>query len=359
MPNTEQLPDRVHVIAHAVPPRNDIARLGFASVAEYLAFIRRHTAQPLRITCAPRFFEVEEDEWHSGRRDDRARVRDLQGAINDPCTLAIVATNGGAYFSRILPQVDFTPLAHRRQPLWVLGFSEMTTLVNLVARYRCGRGLYYLCPNYVGWKVRPLTAARAAFAEFWQLLPDLLAGRTPADARHLSFGPIRGELVAGRVASGRIRLIGGCLAVLAAVVSGRIGARLRPRGHWLFLEDIQEVPYRIDRHLAALKIAGWFDRIAGVLVGDFHAQEADTQGAVIDLLSFHLPRDRRIPIVTTRCFGHVWPMVPVPVNRPLPLTLTGSAVTIGLDAARRRSSGGSTPRAGKRRGRDSNPRCSD
>jgi muramoyltetrapeptide carboxypeptidase LdcA involved in peptidoglycan recycling len=325
--STHADPDRVHVIAHANPPRNDIAKLGFASVGEYIAFIRAHTPGPLRLTCGARFFHVNEDEWHSGRRDDAARIRDLQDAIDDPRTLAIIATNGGAYFSRILPHVDFSRLARRREPLWVLGFSEMTTLVNLVASYRCGRGLYWLCPNYVAWKIRPRKTARAAFAEFWQLLPQVLAGRKTPDARYLDFSPIRGELVAGRAEGGRVRLIGGCLAVLAAVLSGPLGARLRPEGKWLFLEDVQEAPYRIDRHLAALKFAGWYERIAGVLIGDFHTLEANTQDAVLDLLKFHLPRQRRLPVVRTRCFGHVWPLVPVAVNQPLRVEVRGREVT--------------------------------
>ena len=339
-------PDRVHVIAHANPPASDIRKLGFASAGEYIAFIREHTPAPLRLTCSARFFEVEEDELRGGRRDDAARIRDLQNALDDPRTLAIVASNGGAYFTRILPHLDFSPLAKRRRPLWALGFSEMTTLVNLVASYRCGRGVYWLCPNYLAWKIRPVGAARSAFAEFWQLLPQVLAGQTPADARHLDFRPIRGELVAGKIPGkavagriggdpfagrtreGPVRLIGGCLSVLAAMLPGPLGARLRPDGKWLFIEDIKEIPYRIDRYLATLKFAVWFERIAGVLVGDFHTPEADMQAAVLELLRFHLPPQRKLPIVTTRSFGHVWPQVPVYLNRPLRLTVRGRAVEL-------------------------------
>jgi muramoyltetrapeptide carboxypeptidase len=326
--SAERRPERVHVIAHAGPPRNDLRKLGFASAAEYLAFIRAHTPPPLRLTATARLFEAVEDEWHGGRRDDAARIRDLQAALHDPNTRAIVAANGGAYFARILPHVDFSPLARRRAPLWVLGFSELTTLVNLVASFRCGRGLYWLCPNYAAWKVRPLSAARAAFAEFWRLLPEVLAGRRP-EAEHLALGPIAGEWVAGRLRGGPVRLIGGCLAVLVAMLAGPLGRRLRPDGRWLFLEDIKEAPYRIDRHLAALKLAGWFERIAGLVVGDFHTGEADTQPAVLELLKYHLPRQRRLPVVRTRAFGHIWPPVPVPVNRPLRLAARGRQVTIG------------------------------
>lgn len=181
MTATTRSPNRVHLIAHAGPPRMDIARFGFADAGRYIAFVRRQLPAPLRLTCARRFFEVEEDEPRGGRGDDAARVRDLQAALDDPRTLAIVAAKGGAYFSRILPHLNFSVLAKRRTPLWAIGFSEMTTLVNVVASYRGGRGLYWLCPNYLAWKIRPARRAREAFGEFWRSLPMVVnaAGTEP------------------------------------------------------------------------------------------------------------------------------------------------------------------------------------
>jgi muramoyltetrapeptide carboxypeptidase len=333
-------PDRVHLIAHAGPPQADIARFGFTDAGQYIAFIRRQLPAPLRLTCARRFFEVEEDEPHGGRADDDARVRDLQAALNDPRTLAIVAAKGGAYFARILPHLDFSALARRRTPLWALGFSEMTTLVNVVASYRGGRGLYWLCPNYLAWRIRPARQAREAFAQFWRVLPALLRGQVPPEAEHLRLSPIRGELVLGKARSEAIQVIGGCLSVLAAALTGPPMRRVRPDGRWLLIEDINEMPYRIDRHLAALKIAGWFDRISGVLVGDFHmnrnvaadprvGRQPDNQvRSVVEILKLHLPRGRRLPVVTTRSVGHVWPMLPVPINAPLRMSLARRTVTI-------------------------------
>ncbi|MBU0617557.1 MAG: hypothetical protein KKI02_07555, partial [Planctomycetes bacterium] len=241
-----------------------------------------------------------------------------------------VAAAGGAYFSRILPHLDFSPLTRRRAPLWALGFSEMTNFVNLVASYRGGRGLYWLCPNYLGWKIRPLSRARAAFAEFWRTLPRLLEGRRLVNAEHLLFAGVKGKLARGEARSGAIRLVGGCLSVLVAMLAGPLAQRLQYDGCWLAIEDVQEPPYRIDRHLATLKLAGWFERVAGVLVGAFHNDGKDQQAAVLELLKYHLPPQRRVPVVTTNSFGHVWPMVPLELNRPLKVTVGGRKVSIGL-----------------------------
>jgi muramoyltetrapeptide carboxypeptidase len=324
-------PNRIHIIASANPLLPDAAKLGVSSVDDYVAFVRQSLPPPFRLTFDRKVLRAKEQERHGGRMDDAARVRDLQGALNDPATLAIVATNGGAYLSRILPHIDFSPLARRRTPLWAFGFSELTGLVNLVASYRGGRGVYWLCPNFLGWHVRPLDAAREAFAEFWRILPQLCTGRGAPDTLHFTFGPLRGELCSGRLTSGRVRLVGGCLSVLSALVGGPIGRRIRPDGKWLIIEDIKETPYRVDRHLAALKLAGWFERVGGVLVGDFRMMHTDTQPAVLELLPYHLPRGRNIPVVATHSFGHLWPNLPVLLNRPVQLTVRRRSV--GIEAS--------------------------
>jgi muramoyltetrapeptide carboxypeptidase len=275
-----------------------------------------------------KLLNVVEDPWHGGRHDDAARVKDIQGALNDAHTTAIVSASGGAYFSRILPHLDFSPLLKRKDPLWVFGFSEMSTLVGQVASYRSGRGVYWLCPNFLSWRIQPPEAARAALAEFWRVLPEMLAGRRPTDAYHLSLGPIAARRVAGKVKSGRIRLVGGCLSVIAATTGSPLAKRVKPDGKWLMLEDIKESPYRIDRHLAALKLGGWFDKVEGLLLGDFHMMHEDTQPAVLDLLKYHLPKTRKVPVVTTRDVGHVWPMSLVVLNRPLEMSVRHDDVTI-------------------------------
>lgn len=320
--------NRIHMIAHANPLGPDVLRFGLEDVDEYVAFVRRQLPDSMKLTCDMKLLRVEEDPWHAGRHDDAARVKDIQGALADKKTLAIVAASGGAYFSRILPHIKFDVLSSRREPLWVLGFSEMSPLVGIVAGYRCGRALYWLCPNWAGYRIRPPEAARAALGEFWRVLPDVLAERKPAVVQHLSFEPVMGEVVAGRPRGGKVRIVGGCLAVLAALVGSPHAKRLRPDGRWLMLEDIKESPYRIDRHLAALKHAGWLDKPAGLLIGDFHMMNTDTQPAVIELLKYHLPATRKIPVVTTRAIGHVWPMTPVRLNHPVEMNVRAGRVTI-------------------------------
>ena len=323
------LPDRIHLIASANPAMTDLRELRFRDVPAYLDFVREHLPAPYLLTCNPKVLNAVEDEQHGGRHDDAQRIADLQDALDDPRTAAIVSLSGGAYFTRLLPHLDFSPLTRRRSPLWALGFSELTTLVNLVATYPAGRGLYWLTPNYLGRRIHPAKTAHAAVAEFWQMLPDVLRGESTAHTRHISFKPITGRLMHGSTRSGTVRLFGGCTTVVVAMLAGPLARRLKPAGKWLILEDLQEAPYRIDRHFAAIKLAGWFNQIAGVILGAYYANGDDLQRAALAALRYNLPSNRNVPVIFSHSFGHIWPMSPVLLNQPLKMTVRDRHVVIG------------------------------
>ncbi|MFN0136251.1 MAG: LD-carboxypeptidase [Phycisphaerae bacterium] len=319
-------PARIHLLAHANPIQKDIDRFEFASASDYASFICGHLPTGSRLTYSPKIFAAREDVQHGGRIDDAARIRDLQGAIDDPHTAAIIALAGGAWLGRVLPHIDPSSLQQRKHPLIISGFSEITGLLNWLATYKCVRAYYWLCPNYLAWKIAPPAAARTALGEFWKDLPRHFDSTNP-DAT------IRGTLVRGTLKPGRTRIVGGCLSVLVATLAGPIARRVQPTGAWLALEDIGEAVYRIDRYLATLKLAGWFDRIAGILLGDFHTKdEPDQTAAILELLKYHLPRERKLPIVVTRDVGHVWPIRPLLINRPLRLLLKGKSVSFTAEA---------------------------
>lgn len=341
-------PNVIHLLAHANPLGGDLAQLGFADLDAYLLFIREHLPPTLVLRLDRAILSAIERPEAGGRSDDDARVRDLQRAISSPSSLALVALSGGAWLSRILPRLDFSPLARRSTPLWALGFSEMTGLVNAVAARRGGRGVYWLCPNYLAWRCASVADARERFADFWRALPELLGGdsaaRRPlrllpaAEADRASENamvrlwnsPIECRKAAGVVRSGPMRVVGGCLSVLAALAGGRLLPAATIRDAWLLIEDHKEAAYRNDRHLAALTNAGWFERLAGVLVGDFHAEGRSTAQEVLALLPYHVPRARRrrFPVLTTAQVGHVWPMSPIELNRRLHLDVRGERIQL-------------------------------
>jgi muramoyltetrapeptide carboxypeptidase LdcA involved in peptidoglycan recycling len=187
---------------------------------------------------------------------------------------------------------------------------------------------------------------RAGLNEYSRLHPDLLTEqqareRFPQEFMNF-FGEVRGIIeglgsarrITGRLAAGALpedceaTFVGGNLAVLVTLLGTPFRKAIDPAGRWLLIEDINESPERIDRRLAQLKLAGSFQRCAGLLVGDFREKDKDHQPAVLELLPFHLAPDRAIPIITTRDVGHVWPMAPLPLGRSVRMKRTGSEVEV-------------------------------
>jgi len=187
---------------------------------------------------------------------DVERARDLQDALGDPRYRAVCCVRGGYGTTRLLTELDFAPLL--RDPKPVLGYSDITALL---AAIRARTGLVGLHGPMLA-----TVATMDAGAACWELQRRLLTETTPPA---LPPAPEAHGLVAG-TATGP--LVGGNLSLLQCLLGTRW--QLDARGALLFLEDTGEAPYRVDRMLTHLQQAGVFDRVAGVILGDFHL--ADT-----------------------------------------------------------------------------------
>jgi muramoyltetrapeptide carboxypeptidase len=177
--------------------------------------------------------------------DDTRRERELLRALADPDIKVLIAARGGFGATRLLPCLSVS--AVRAAGKGLVGFSDITALHALWAR----AGVASLHAAMVA-KVGDLDEARQL-----RWLRALEGAPTPA-LTGLS------AVVPGRVEG---RLVGGNLAVLAALVGTPFAPPLE--GSVLFLEDIGERPYRIDRMLTTLTHAGWFEQVRGVAFGAF------------------------------------------------------------------------------------------
>lgn len=190
---------------------------------------------------------------------DEQRLADLNGAIRDPGVDAVWCIRGGYGTTRILDRVDFEALARRPKPL--IGYSDITAVLNAVTR-RTGVVTFHA----------PM--ARAAMPSFSRrsfervLVTAEAAGRLerlppPADVllpRENRIATLHGGVAEGPLAGGNLTLLQ-CL----------LGTPHFPDldGAILFLEDVGEDLYRVDRMLAHLRMAGALARLAGVAVGRF------------------------------------------------------------------------------------------
>lgn len=257
--------DRISVVAPSGPFEEDLLQRGLARLARYI---------------------VAEPDTLWGRREgffagsDESRLQELQIALDDPLTQAILVARGGYGLARLLPLLDFS--AFEARPKWLMGFSDVTVLHAALAE----RGIASLHA------ANGTTLARASDAEVDELCA-LLEGATRQTFDGLE--PMIGGQCEGP-------LFGGNLTVLfAEAASGRLRV---PKGAILLLEDVNETSYRIDRMLTALLAGGHLSSLAGVLLGDFVDCSAGRfEVPVKDVLLDRL-KGLRIPILDNFPTGH-------------------------------------------------------
>lgn len=177
---------------------------------------------------------------------DADRAADLQDAWCDPRIAAVLCARGGYGAARVLDHLDWAAL--RETPPKLLHGSSDITALHVAFGSRLG------VPTSFG----PMVATMVVDAG-GEALEHLRAGLFGAGA------PVRGTqtLRAGRAEG---TLTGGNLSLLASL----IGTRYAPApaaGRIAFLEDVDEAPYRVDRMLTQLLQAGWFEGVAGIVLG--------------------------------------------------------------------------------------------
>jgi muramoyltetrapeptide carboxypeptidase len=185
--------------------------------------------------------------YHQFAGDDALRARDLQRYVNDDSIKAIFAARGGYGTVRIIDQVNFSRLT--THPKWIIGFSDITVLhAHLFTNYRL-QTIHGQMPVNIPDATLPSleTLRKALFGEDlnYKIAPHPL----------------------NRLGSASGVLIGGNLAILLSL-SGSI-SDYDYNGKILFIEDVGEYLYSIDRMLYTLKRAGKLKNLAGLIVGGF------------------------------------------------------------------------------------------
>ena len=184
---------------------------------------------------------------------DAARAGDLDAMFADPDVRAIFAIRGGWGSARILPLLDWQAI--RRSPKLVIGYSDINAL-HLAIAERAGYMTLHAPNASSSWPEH-------SWNSLWRLAftgeTPVLGGSTEEPNRP---APV-GRTIAPGLARGR--LLGGNLTVLTALM----GTPWMPDfdGAILFLEDIGEAEYRIDRMLQHLSLAGVLGRLSGVVFG--------------------------------------------------------------------------------------------
>jgi muramoyltetrapeptide carboxypeptidase len=251
---------------------------------------------------------------------DEQRAADLNEMFADPEVRAIHCVRGGWGCARILPLLDWKTIA--KNPKILLGFSDITALL-LSLHAKTGLVTFHgpvgnsqWNPFNVGYMKRVLQEGEAVtFENLKEIGEDHL---TIVENRVQTLHP----------GTARDRLLGGNLTVLTSLV----GSGYLPDwdGCILFLEDVEEAPYRIDRMLTQLRLAGILQKARAVIWG--HCTDCDPgEGfgslTVTDVLHDHL-KPLRVPVWAGAMIGHIDRQFTLPVG--LEVEVDAAAGTIRM-----------------------------
>lgn len=248
------------------------------------------------------------ENYFSG--DDATRASELQALLDTKSIRAILFGRGGYGMSRIIDKLDFKKF--RKNPKWLIGFSDITVMHT------------HLLSNY---NIASLHAPMAAAFndgqhtnEYIESLRNALAGvkanyEVPATPLNLN-------------GKGQGQLVGGNLALLAHVIG--TASDVDTKHKILFLEDIGEYIYNIDRLLYQLKRSGKFKKLAGLIFGGFTDMK-DTErpfGKSIDEVLKEITTLVKCPVCFHFPVSHSKENVALKIGAEYKLTVTSSKTVL-------------------------------
>jgi len=215
---------------------------------------------------------------------DWLRATDFQEMIDNPSIKAIWAAKGGYGTVRIIDRIDFAKF--KKKPKWIVGFSDVTVLHSHINNM----GIETL-------HAMMAISAKSATAEAKESLRKSLFGEP------LEYTIPANEL--NRTGKARGEMVGGNLSVLYSIMGSK--SQVDFKGKILFIEDLDEYLYHIDRMMMNLKRNGWFDGVKAVVIGGMTEMNdndipwgKDAHAIIQDIL-----KDYKFPVIYGFPAGHI------------------------------------------------------
>ena len=255
---------------------------------------------------------------------DEERLADLHAMFADRRIAAVWCVRGGYGCSRLLPKMDYDLI--RQNPKILIGYSDITALLQAVWQ-KCGLVCFH----------GPVGASELTDYNQQQLIDVLMEGKSPLRIETLVHEDKRKEDPAYQteiLRPGRAKGIlgGGNLSLLAAMAGTDFN--LSASGRLLFIEDVGEKPYRIDRMLTQVRQACQLEQVKGIALGVFSGCEADPDDLSLNLIETLRDRlgDLKCPVYYGLPFGHIKDQCTLPVGIEAELD-AGKGILTLLEAA--------------------------
>jgi muramoyltetrapeptide carboxypeptidase len=262
--------DRIGLIA----PASSFNREAFAAGCNRL---RQMGYEPV---YSPGIFE--RDLYFAGGAERRRR--ELEEMIERDDIAAVIGVRGGYGSNYLLESLDFEIFA--AHPKIVLGCSDLTTLLTTITD-RAG-----LVTFHGPMVAKDIAAGTLDISSWNHAFQGAISWNIPTEGVEV--------LRPGRA---RGRLYGGCLSLLAASLGTSF--EIETEGAILFLEDIGEKPYRVDRMIMQLLLAGKFEAVTGVIFGEMLDCVPPGQSYTLQQVIQRVLSDYKVPIVYGLKSGHV------------------------------------------------------
>ncbi len=244
---------------------------------------------------------------------DEQRAADLEAMYLDEEVKAVLCMKGGYGCSRMVDRIDFSKIA--KHPKLLIGFSDVTVLLNAI---QAKTGLPTIHGAVGIWLGSPKADA-ASRADFEALIFQNQKGRVlknPKDnAKTLKEGAAEGKL------------IGGNLSLIATLAGTPYDLDFTDK--IVFIEDVDEAPYRIDRYLSNLRLAGKLEQAKGFVLGYFTGCEPKEKGSweISDLLKQYFG-NLSVPVITDFASGHDFPFLNLPIGIRVKMDAQTKTITI-------------------------------
>lgn len=237
---------------------------------------------------------------------DSARLADLSAALTDSTVRAILCSRGGYGAVHLLDSLSTLPL--ERDPKWLIGFSDISALHALLASRGIASIHGNMCKHIA---LGPDDEDNATFLA-------MLRGYRPA----YEFAP--DSLNRCGQASGR--LLGGNLAVIAELINTPYDV-IQP-GTILFIEDVEEPIYKIERIMYQLRLSGVLPRLGGLIVGQFTGYRPNDSYETMERMIADMTAPYTYPVAFNVPIGHVDHNVPVIQSAEVTLTVTPEGTSL-------------------------------
>ncbi len=233
---------------------------------------------------------------------DEARARDINDAFSNPEIDGVFCLRGGYGAMRILPLLDYDSI--KNNPKIFIGYSDITALHTAINKL-CGFITFHA----------PMPTAGYHTMDYFSLesLSDSIFNPDPIG--YVS-NPPNEPLITLYPGRARGRMTGGNLSVMASTLGSPY--EIDTKGRILFIEDVDERPYRIDKSLTALALAGKLDDCEGIVSGTFsNCEEKELEASK----TLTLPRiieqiigSKKKPAIHNFRAGHIYPQSTIPMG---------------------------------------------